>query len=380
MQEGGVLFDLGDQLDPLRDQRPELGQVLGAPHEGHADVVHPQRHRVLHFLPVLLGHRRGAHVHAGQVHALVRAEEAAVPHHPVHPVPADTGHLDRQEAVVEQDLGARFHVLGQRSVGRGQLPRASPLLGSEGDLLARRELPGLRQVADPDPGAVQVHQDRHRVCSPLPDLLEVPDPLGPKLGCPVRGVHPDDIDPGVQQLGHAGGMGPRRPQGGHDLGAANGRTRQARLGEGSEGIRNVGGGSGAAGPQGRRAAGHQGPPPTEVGSGWSSGRNRSRPLRAAVSPGTRPDRPTDHSLRRPRPRCRGANQSRPARPSRVIHTRDGSSGPGASRPARGSRPIPKMGTAWIHHFHFPTPIRAGREVAGRWLSTLMLKGQKMPTS
>ena len=135
VQEGGVLLDLGDQLDPLRDQRPELGQVLRAPHEGHADVVHPERHRVLHVLPVLLGHRRGAHVHPGEVHPLVRPEQAAVADDPVHAVPADARHLHRQQAVVEQDLGARLHVLRERGVGRRQLTRGGPLLGGEDDLL-----------------------------------------------------------------------------------------------------------------------------------------------------------------------------------------------------------------------------------------------------
>ena len=55
--ERGVLLDLGDQLDAARHQRAQLLDVLRPADEGERDVVHAQRHGLLHVLAVLLGER-----------------------------------------------------------------------------------------------------------------------------------------------------------------------------------------------------------------------------------------------------------------------------------------------------------------------------------
>jgi hypothetical protein len=234
VEEGGVLLDLGHQLDPLRDQGPELVELLGPPDERDADVVHAELDGVLHVLPVLVRDRRRADIHAGEVHPLVGLQEPAVAHDPVHPVSPDAGHLHREQAVVEEDLRAGVHVL-RHGVGGGSSVRCHRLRG-KGDGLPLDEVPRLRELADPDPGAVEVHQDRHGLCAPLLDSLEVADPLGPQLPRPVGGVDPDDVHPGVEELGHAVGMRPGGAERGDDLGAADGGARHVGLNNGSGGI------------------------------------------------------------------------------------------------------------------------------------------------
>jgi len=77
-----------------------------------------------------------------------------VHHGGVHPVPADSGHLDRQEAVVEEDPGARADVASQILVGGGNLARLGGALRSEDDPAAGGQLQGRAKGANPDPGAV----------------------------------------------------------------------------------------------------------------------------------------------------------------------------------------------------------------------------------
>ena len=78
LPEGGVLFDLRDQLGAAGDERPQLFDVLGPAHERERDVVHAPLDGALYVFQVLFRERRRAHLDAGEVHPLVRPELPAV--------------------------------------------------------------------------------------------------------------------------------------------------------------------------------------------------------------------------------------------------------------------------------------------------------------
>src|SRR5204862_346633 len=76
----GRLFDLGDQLDGRRNKPSELFDILRTTDEREREVIHPDLHGILNVLPVLFGQRRRRHLHAGQIHPLVRRQNPAVDH------------------------------------------------------------------------------------------------------------------------------------------------------------------------------------------------------------------------------------------------------------------------------------------------------------
>ncbi len=137
--------------------------------------------------------------------------------------------LHGEEAVIEQDPGARANVAGQGGVRRGDFIAARPGLRREDHPGARLELPRLGQRPDPDPRTVQVQQDRRRLGAPSDDILERPDPDAPKLGGAMGGVDPDDVDAGIEEFPHAIRGGPRGAKGSDDLRAANAAARHAVL-------------------------------------------------------------------------------------------------------------------------------------------------------
>ena len=112
---------LAISFTPARHQGAQLLHVLRPAHEGERDVVDAQRHGLLDVFDVLFGQRRRAHLDAGQVHALVGLELAAVVDHRLDPLVPHGPDLEREQAVVEQNPGADPHVLGQVVVRGGNL-------------------------------------------------------------------------------------------------------------------------------------------------------------------------------------------------------------------------------------------------------------------
>ena len=118
------------------------------------------------------------------------------------------GDFERQETVVEQDPGADLDVAGEVVVRGGNLVRRGLGLGREDDPLARLEAERRRQIADPDPGPLQVEQDGRRVAAAGEHLTQAADPAGADLRRAVRRVDADHVDARVEQRGHLSGLVP----------------------------------------------------------------------------------------------------------------------------------------------------------------------------
>ena len=156
----------------------------------------------------------------------MRPELTAVVHDRVHPLVADVGHFEREQAVVQENARAHPHVGGERVVGGGDLPRRGLRFRREGDRLAGLEMERLHQRAHADARALEIQQHRDRVAPVARHLAKLLDPSGADLGGAVGGVDADDVDARVEQRGHLAGAVPRGAQRGDDLGATN-RTCEA---------------------------------------------------------------------------------------------------------------------------------------------------------
>ena len=77
---------LATSFTPRGTSVAKLLHVLRPPDERERDVVHAERHGLLHVLDVFLGQRRRAHLDARQVHSLVRLKLAAVVDHRLDPL------------------------------------------------------------------------------------------------------------------------------------------------------------------------------------------------------------------------------------------------------------------------------------------------------
>ena len=220
VRQGGVLLDLGDELDRLGHQATEFAQVVSPAHKGERDVVNAQRDGTQHLFAVPVGDRRGGDLDPRQVHPLARLQGAAMDHGTLHPVAVHGGHLDLEQPVVEQDHRTRPHVARQGIVGRRDLVTAGAEFRRKHDGVADGQLHGTGQRANPDPWPLQVHQNG-RTGGPLGlDGLEHPDPLDAGLRRAVGRVDTDDVDAGIEQLVHAGRRGPGGAEGGNNLGTA----------------------------------------------------------------------------------------------------------------------------------------------------------------
>ena len=189
------LFDLGDQLGRRIDELAQLFDVFRTPHEGEGQVVHANLHRVSYVFAILLGQRGRRNLDAGQVHALVRRQDAAVNHAPPHTRRLDRGHFNRQQPVVQQDPRADFGVVRQAFVGGGQLVAARPLLRSKDHLLPRPQLARRGEITDSDAGTLQVEQHRDRRAALFGHLAGGRNPFSTLLGSAVRGIDAQHVRP-----------------------------------------------------------------------------------------------------------------------------------------------------------------------------------------
>ena len=219
MLEGGVLLDLGNQLDVFGDQPAEPFDILRAADEAHPEIVGAEFGGPNRVLAVLLGQGRGGHFDPREVHSLVRLEEPAVSNRGVDLVADHAGDVERNEAVVEEDSGSGPNVGGQLAVGGRNFVGGRDLFGREDDLLPKRQWHRLGEVADSNSWSLEVDQDGRGLVALALDVLEVGHPPGPDLGRPVRRVHSDHVDAGVEHSAHLFGLFPGRSQGGDNFGA-----------------------------------------------------------------------------------------------------------------------------------------------------------------
>ncbi len=181
-------LDLGEDAHVLAAvlvaELADLAHGRAVADEGGRDVVDALLEAEEDVLAVALRDGGQADVHVGNVHALVLADLTGVVHHAVHVLAVDVLHLELDDAVVDQDLGAGLDLMGQVHVIEGDVARGAEevlrrgrggdddlVAGGDGDLLMTLE------QARADLGALGVEQDAHRgveLARDAPDALDAP--------------------------------------------------------------------------------------------------------------------------------------------------------------------------------------------------------------
>ncbi len=133
------------------------------PDEGEADVVDAGLEREREVAQVLLRERGRAHVHSGEVHPLVRAEQAAADDAARDARRVDLLDTELHAAIVEEDATAGQDVPGEVRVRGRDLAGLGDGFRREDDEVARVELHGVREHAGPDLRAGEVGEDRERL-------------------------------------------------------------------------------------------------------------------------------------------------------------------------------------------------------------------------
>ena len=216
--DGLRLLQLGDDrhppTDPVHDLVDEL-DISRRAHERQCDQIHPEAQREFEVLDVLLRQRRRRDTHAGQGHALVVADLAALGHGADHVVAVDVLDDQAHVAVVDEDPVPGLGVLGEALVGRRHpVVVAFEVLHGDAHRLAVGPVGGtVGEPAQPDLGALQVGEDAHGAAG---DVRGRPDPLviGFVIGVvAVAEVEPGDVHSGLDELSDGfvrGGGGAKR--------------------------------------------------------------------------------------------------------------------------------------------------------------------------
>ena len=185
------LLDLRDHVRVrarLRDQRAQVADVRRRADEGERDEVRPGLDGPVEVGDVLARERGNRYRHAGEVHALVRADEPADDHRARRATPLDVVDTQPHEPVVDQHLVSGLeHVPDHRRRDR-ELAVGCSLLGADPDLVASVEDNRLLQLADAELRALQVRDERDRTPDLGRDLAHEPGPLGVPLVRAVREV------------------------------------------------------------------------------------------------------------------------------------------------------------------------------------------------
>ena len=106
-RDGLLELDLRDhpRLRPGElELRPEGGDVCSRADEGLSDVVDSELEREVEVLEILLGERGNRQGHSGNVHALVRLDDAARDHAAQRPIALDPLDAEPYVAVVDQHV------------------------------------------------------------------------------------------------------------------------------------------------------------------------------------------------------------------------------------------------------------------------------------
>ena len=137
------LLDLRDHVRVragLLDQRLQIPDVGGRPHERQRDAVHAQLERELEVFQVLARERRDRDRDSGEVHALVRADEAADEDAAARASRLDLFDAQPNETVVDQHLVAGVQNLADRGGSDGKLAVAgAAAVADDHDLVSARK-------------------------------------------------------------------------------------------------------------------------------------------------------------------------------------------------------------------------------------------------
>ena len=140
----------------------DVEDVLRRAHETQGQPVDTQRQAGFEVGAILLAERGGRQGAPGDVDPLSRLQQAAGAHHGLHTGPVDPGHLEFEQAVVEEEPVTRLHIRRKTLVGAGdpggiagEVPRFDDERGP------RDEFGRFLHFADADLGATQVQQDRN---------------------------------------------------------------------------------------------------------------------------------------------------------------------------------------------------------------------------
>jgi hypothetical protein len=221
------LLHLGDDRQAhaeLVHDRVYVFDVARAAHEGQGDHVGAHAGLVLAQRPaqvghVLVGQRRHGDRDAGQVDALVVGDLAAFDGHALDPRAVHRDHFEGHPAVVDQDAVARGAVPRQPLVrGGADLPGARHVFSGDGEpVAARQHVRAVREAAQADLRALQVHQDAHGPPGVVGGLAQVEIP-GLVFGVRTVGqVQPADVEPCGDQCRELLGCLGRRAEGTDDF-------------------------------------------------------------------------------------------------------------------------------------------------------------------
>ena len=143
------LLDLRDHVRVragLLEQRAQVADVGRRADERERDEVHAGLERPVEIGEVLARERRDRHRDAGEVHALVRADEPADDHRARRAAALDLVDAEPDEAVVDQHVVARLEHVSDHGRRDRQLAVARRLLGADRDPVAGAENDRLRRA------------------------------------------------------------------------------------------------------------------------------------------------------------------------------------------------------------------------------------------
>ena len=205
------LLDLGDELDRVGHEPPQLLDVLRAPHEREGQIIDSGAHRLLDVLPILLRQRGRGYVQAREVHALMCGQNSTVDDTAAHARFLDAGHLHRQKPVIQENPRPHSGIGGEAGVRGWQLVTARDFFRGEHHLLSGRQLTRIGKVTDANARSLKIEQHRERHVNRSSRPPRSGDPFPPQLGSAVRCIDPHDVGARLKQgtdRGRVRGGGP----------------------------------------------------------------------------------------------------------------------------------------------------------------------------
>src|SRR5665213_169387 len=190
-----ILFYLGDNSNPRRQQRAERCDVLSTPNETQRQVVKILRDREFDIGYVLVGKRWRGYLNAGEIEPLVTSQQSAVYDAGVNArrVHIERDHFDK--AIINQDAVADLHILRERRVCNGDLSTYSLVLVHQHNVVARLQRNTEWQLTNPDSRPLKVAEDGNRLAHVLRNRANHPDTLRMVRVRSVRKIQSRNIHP-----------------------------------------------------------------------------------------------------------------------------------------------------------------------------------------
>ena len=217
--QGDILFDLGDDQHRFRNQRAQLVDVLGPTDETEGQCIEVVFHREREISAILLRQRRRRHGDAGQVHALVAAQQSAVHHNRGHAQATHGGHQEFDQTVVDENAIARPDVVREVVIGDRDLVGFRDVFGCKNDRAAVLKLTRRVQRPDANTRALQVAENGHGPTEFGGDRTHDVDRSGVLFVRTVRKIDARDVQPRLDQIAYALGRIARWAECADNLGA-----------------------------------------------------------------------------------------------------------------------------------------------------------------